>query len=244
MGRQSGASNAGLARLREARVRRDDKGGIGISYNNLGEQKDVPGDDQGPFVKSMPFPSTPSLWLEATFDAGLTDSEDGVVPAGEYSFLTPLEIGHVRTITTWFEFVGLSDDSDGSVLSVVPGSVLPGIDVPEFVAQTDGSVPNETATREFAAQFYPFGVVDLSPTAVNYAQNLGTGPAVSREMMPSEFRTAVIAPGGDEASRTVRFNLEWDVAPFERFTLAVTDLTENQSEGNRSTLKVYYSYSL
>lgn len=241
MGRQSGARNAGLARAREAMVRRDTKGGMGIAYNNGGEQVDVPGDDQGPFIKSMPFPSSPTLWLETTFNGGLVNGDPVIneVPAAEYGFLSPLEIGHVRTITTWFEFVGNS--ALDSVLSIVPGSVLPDADPLDFVTQME-SAANRTATQAWAANFYPFGVVDLTPTAITFVQNLGTGPAISRDMMPAEFRTVVLN-GADAAARTVRFSLEWEVAPFERFTLALTDLTADVTN-LLSTLKVFYSYSL
>jgi len=241
MGRQSGSSNAGLARLREKRLRRDDDGGgTQVAYSNRGIPQDLPGDDQAPWSKQPPFPSDPIRWLETTFQGDVSAGANDVVPMRNYGFLPVLEIGHVRTITTWLEFVGAP--SQDSVFSLLPGSVLPDAEPPEFVSQT-ATAADITDTQTFARSFYPFGVVDLSPTNITLLSAFpASAPAISREAMPSEFRSQTLN-GADAEARTLRFSLEWEVAPYSRFSLAVADLSASTG-ADQSTLSVFYSYSL
>lgn len=233
---QSGANNAGLAARRQARLRKgDDHDGMPVAYDIGGIPKDFSGDQEAVWAKFPPFPSLPSRWIDTNFQAtGESQLVDDNIDAGSYHFLSILEIGHVRTVTTFIDFQGSS--ALDSQLSIIPGSVLPGAQLP--LDQLD-SVDMD----EFIPNFFSLGVVDLTPTAITLNFPFSEdAPAVSREIMPAEFRSIVLSEAADDARR-IRMSLQWEVAPFTRFTLAITDLT-SASNDQLSPIKIYYTYSM
>jgi len=238
MGRQSGSRQAGRVEQLEQRLRKDTHPeGAPVGYLAGGLPEDWTGDQQAPHVKNPPFPSDEQSWLRVRFTA---DGGEGEVrepltyPPGNYFFLPVLEIGHVRTITVCLELTGNSAvEATPSQFSVIPGSVLAG-------ANPLNQWQNPGEDVDFVASFFPLGVVDLNPTTVALADPFENSPAVSREIMPSEFRTQVLT-GPSVSERTLRLSLQWDVSPFERFTLAVADLREGDEV---SSLQAWYTYSM
>lgn len=204
----STSRNQGLAQKRFEQLRRQDATpGPASAYEAAGIVRALQGDDDAPFFKAAPFATTGSNWHEHTFTAG------------EYVFLTPLDIGNVRNVITYFTVTG--GTSDASVLSIVAGAVIPGVD---------------TITSANLEAFFPIGVVDSTPTNVT----LGTpfsAPAISRDVLTAEFRTPVI-PDGDIS----RFVLQWDVSGYTRFTLALAD-TGFSAPGSGLSMKVQYGFS-
>lgn len=193
----SNAANAGLVKRRLQQIRGDeDVPGIPGAYAVDGVSRVIPGDDEAPWSKAMPFPSAPALWDGRTF-----------IEAATYKFLDLLDVGDVRTVTTYFAVTGGA--SGASQLSIVGGVPLNG-------------APNRILNMK---DFYPIGVVNATPTAVTLDAPFSC-PAMSRTVMDTELRTTIVP-----TAETIRFVLQWDVSAYQRFTLALLDLGYADDDG-------------
>jgi len=90
-----------------ARLRKDgDAGGTSMGYDNEGRVVEVKGDDQAPFGKQPPFPTSRDLLLEVD-----VLSVDSYTPSEE------IDVEKVHILTVWVDY---TPGDDGAILSLIP----------------------------------------------------------------------------------------------------------------------------
>lgn len=135
-----------------------------------------------------------------------------------YGNLRVLDVGPFRTLTSWITFTASADDAQLSLIGA---------------AIKDGADPSDPAEDDI----YPVGVVGTGVTIVTLTGTpFAPSQAASRTILGSEFRTPQLLN-----NQVIRFTLEWDVEPYNAFTLYMRDLVGFEDAGR---VNIDYTFSM